>query len=485
MNLTFTRARSQLLIAALFTALSIFFSKSSEAQYTSIYNGESYSSTMPYNLNVIYFVPNDVPLDPTYKKRLSALILYARNFERQGMIMSGYGDKTFGLFTETANPDSVKIILINGLHPTSAYPYHNTAPLEAEVNAYFANNPVQKTSDHTLILTAVTNPDSAHVPFVGADLNCFAIDYPQMDLQYFGQTGYWGDRFTKWFGGMMHELGHGLNVGHSHETASEHFDAIMGTNIMGIGNRTIGFSPTFINRAGCAVLNNVQVFATTPGGTYYNGHHAAITSLNTHYSNGNIIASGTYTSNREVTAINFYQDPIKPYKPGTGYYRVAWSVYPAGTDSFYVSMPVSEITGMDGIYGSHFNPYHLDDTTRTYHLIVELVLKNGEKDEIEDLAFTYKNGIPKFDNPPLSISDIALQNSVQFFPNPVKDELNISVSGGQKMSSLAVFDLYGRRILIQNKPLATLDMKPLPPGVYIVEVQLKSGAAVRKKVSKM
>jgi hypothetical protein len=160
--------------STLFVCIFMLVAGSLHAQYTNVYNGTNYSSTRPYNVNIIYFVPNDITIDPTYKKRLSALLLYAQNFYKQNMISNGYGPKTFGLFTESAHPDSVKINVINGAHPSASYPYDNAEQLATEVDDYFTANPTQKTSEHTLVITSVSDVTTANVPFYGMGKICYA-----------------------------------------------------------------------------------------------------------------------------------------------------------------------------------------------------------------------------------------------------------------------------------------------------------------------
>lgn len=353
----------------------IFISSQIKAQdYTTVYNGVNYSSARPYNLNVIYFVPNNVPLDPTYKTRLSGILLWGQNYFQQNMIQNGYGSKTFGLYKETANPNNVKIILIRGQNPDSGYSYRNRGTMDQEINTYFANNPSQKTSDHSLIITAVPDESHANAPFYGAGKTAFVIDYPQYDIQYLGTNTH---GFTVWFGGLMHELGHALNLPHCAETKTEHNDPSKGTTLMSFGNYTLGASPTFINRAGAAILNNCQIFADAPGATYYNGNTSAISSLHASYNNGELIVSGTFQSNKPVTDVNFYQNPEQVAFPGNN--SITWSVPPTA-NSFNVHMPVSELTY----------------TTRNYFLVIQLVLKNGET-TYEYYPFSYTNGIPTID----------------------------------------------------------------------------------------
>ena len=352
-----------------------------EKKYTNTYNGVKYSSAQPYNLTIIYFVPNDVTLDTTYETRLSALMLYGQNFYRQNMIANGYGSKTFGLFTQNADTSKVQILLVHGKQPLGSYHYADATNLRAEVDAYLAQNPTLKTSEHVLILTAIPDPNTADVPFYGTAPYCYALDYPQLDIKYVGNTGSLGNEFSVWFGGMMHELGHGLNLPHSHQTNTENANPAQGMNLMFAGNGTLGLSPTFINRAGCSILNNCQAFATAPGVTYYNGHISGLTSLHASYKDGNLVVSGTFASNIPVTDVNIYQDPYAT--PSQGYYRVAWSVKPGSDSSFTVTMPVKELQTLDG-------PYNLQ---------IELVLKNGE---YTNDSYGYSYSIPTinidFDN---------------------------------------------------------------------------------------
>jgi hypothetical protein len=347
--------------------------------YTSVYNSTSYSSDHRYNLNVVYFLPKDVPLNPTYKTRLSALLLNGQNFYKENMISNGFGPKTFGLFTETAYPDRVKIILIRGKENSVSYPYSDHSKEEAEVAAYFKSNPTQKTSDHYLIITPLSNPApdpaNSNVPFYGIGKTCYAVDYPNFDIKYLGKTsGTLADIFGTWYGGLLHELGHALNVGHSQQTKSEL--AARGTNLMSDGNYNFGTRKIFINRADCAILNNCQVFASSDDIAYYNGHSACIVNLNAQFVNGNLVVSGTFRSDQSVTDVNVYQDPHAKGNGDSDYHRIAWSVRPVD-NSFAVSMPVMELDTMNG-------PYNLQ---------IELVLQNGEYSLDYLPAYTYANGV--------------------------------------------------------------------------------------------
>ncbi|RNA61417.1 T9SS C-terminal target domain-containing protein [Chryseobacterium nematophagum] len=443
--------------------LLIFLSAQIKAQtYTSVYNGINYSSPNPYNLNVVYFVANDVILDPTYKIRLSALLLWGQNFYKQNMISNGYGPKTFNLFTEGSNPNNVKIIVIHGSKPLSGYPYNNFNPMLNDINEYFANNPEQKNSQHMLVIAAIPDQATASVPFYGIGKTCFALDYPQFDIQYLGTNTH---EFTKWFGGMMHELGHGLNLPHSKQTNTENSNPNQGMNLMSAGNYTLGLSPTFINRAGSAILSNCEVFANATGTIYYNGHIAGLTSLNTTFNNNILTVSGEFQSNKPVTDINIYQDPHpEPHTVGgEAYDRKAWSVPPSG-NYFSVSMPVNELELING----------------KYNLQIELVLENGET-TFDYYPFTYTNGVPNininFGN--LSLSEIeSPYNNIIVYPNPVADDLNIILGAVKNNYNIEITNTLGQLIYktLTSEKFIKISLSNQPSGIYIVKIKSSNNA---------
>jgi hypothetical protein len=339
---------------------------------TKVVSGD-YTSENAYSLNVVYFVPSDRTPITNYQTRLSKLLRWGQEFYRSNMIRNGY-NSTFGLFVKTVDTASVRIIVVNGQSPASSYTYSNKGTVEQEINSYFTANPTLKASDHYLVIMPVPDINAADVPFYGTGRFCYALDYAKFDIQYMGQATTDGNLLTKWFGGMMHELGHGLNLPHSHETNTEH--TTLGTNLMGSGNYTLGSAPTFINRAGSAVLNNCQVFSKTVK-TFYNTSSASLTSLNGSISGNNFVVSGTFTTTDAITAVNVYQDPGPTYgEPNNNYDAVAWSVNPTG-NSFTVSMPISE----------------LQNTTGNYELFVSLIMSNGNRTTVGYL-YNYTNNLP-------------------------------------------------------------------------------------------
>ena len=352
--------------------------------YTTVYNGVEYSSAKPHNLNVFYFKAADVPLDGNHRKRISAMMLWLQQYYGQQMAASGYGNKTFGLFTETLHPDSIRLVQIDGALNLNAYRNNGNDLLINEVDQFRNDNPDLVVSQHSLVLVATPAFEQmSGLPYYGLGRTCFATDYPQLNLQYLGQTGLWADRFVTYFGGIAHELGHGLNLPHSHQTKSENLNPAQGTSLMADGNYTLTRYPTFINRAGCAILDRCQVFSDDSSGVFYNGNTSGLLRLHTQVASGKLILSGRMVSNREIRDVNFYQDPFA--SPSAGYVRVAFSVQPLGPlkDSFYVEMPAAEV-----LQGAQVYP-----TTGPYNLEIELVLANGETAS-SGYNYQYSNGLP-------------------------------------------------------------------------------------------
>lgn len=369
--------------------LAAIFQSNLARAYTTQYASATYNSDQPYNLDLYYFLPADVPLDPNYKMRYSAMTLWLQDYYRQWMIANGYGDRTFGVWTEQGFPDRVRIVLINGQYPLDHYRATGTNPdgnqyLIGEVNAFMDDQPWLSTSAHSAVAVATPSVDDLQgLPYYGIGRSCYFTDYPELDLQYMGQSTPLGNAFVTYFGGFAHELGHALNLPHSHQTASENVDPAKGENLMAAGNYTLTASPTFINRAGSAILANCQLFSAVENDQFYNGHHSGIVALHSEVQNGNLIVSGRFLSDRTVTDINFYQDPGA--SPTPGYVRVAFSTPPlgAGLDSFWVSMPATEV-----LMGTSTYP-----ATGPYNLEIELVLANGETSQ-DIFPFSYANGTP-------------------------------------------------------------------------------------------
>lgn len=349
---------------------------------TTVVSG-NYSSNHIHNLNIIYFVPNDLDTLPGYQTRLSKLMLWGQNWYKSEMARNGYPGKTFGMFV--SNDSLVKIITIRGSKPKASYPYSGgSGAMSAEIKAYFTAHPEEQTSEHTLVIIPryEFKPDGTPSggPFYGTGRWCYALDYEGMDIKNLGKSDTEGNRFSVWFGGMMHELGHGLNLPHNCQKVSE--NATLGMALMWAGNGTLGKSPTFLTATDAAILNVNQVF-NKDNHTYYGPVKAKLDRIHAAYNDVKkaIVVSGRFTSDVKVNSVVYYNDP-NVNNEGTGvnrdYNAVTWESKAIGADSFYVEMPISEFKYKDG------SPYELK---------VKLVHDNGN---VTETIYNYEfvGGIP-------------------------------------------------------------------------------------------
>ena len=307
-------------------------------------------------LNVVYFLGSDTEPVPDYERRLSELLLYLQQFYGREMQRHGYGARSFGL--DIKSPGRVNIIEYKAKNPAAHYPYENGGGWKAaqELEEFFKANPDRKKSQHTLVIMPTWNdekngPDNpGGVPINGMGRNCFALDYPAIDIKHLGQKTREGQLLTKWYGGLAHELGHGLNLPHNHQTASD--GKKYGTALMGAGNYTFGTSPTFLTPASCALLDACEVFSVTPAQKFYEGRpEVEIKDTAISFKGDQILISGSYKSPQTVKALNVYvQDP--PYAVNQDYDAVSFSQR-LGKKSGKFSMKIDK-KELDGLTNNEF-----------------------------------------------------------------------------------------------------------------------------------
>lgn len=331
-----------------------------------------------YNLNVVYFVPSDADTILHYRQRLNGILKQGQRFYGSWMSYYGYGDRSFGLPLDAAG--NVKLSVVKGNLTKDQYPYDGGGnKVITELNAWFAAHPAEKYSEHTLVImpasTYASDGDPGGVPFYGLGRWCFALDYAEMDTSYLGQNTTLGNRATKWIGGLMHELGHGLNLPHNKEKVSEAADPAKGTALMGSGNYTYGKSATFLTAASAAILNNCQVFRTSTGSGFYGGGSTSINTVKATYTGGNIVLKANFSATQTVNNVVVYNDP----EGGNDYDAVAWVAQPAG-DSFNISMPVNE----------------LQKRTGNYSMRIRFLYTNGSSSELS-YPYTFVNNDPVLD----------------------------------------------------------------------------------------
>ncbi|HVI48763.1 MAG TPA: discoidin domain-containing protein [Chitinophaga sp.] len=295
-----------------------------------------------YTLNVVYFIPSDLDTVPGFKQRLNGVFLYTQHFISQWMTRWGYTNTTLGLPADSAG--RLKISIIRGQLGKASYPYDGGAgAVQTEVNTYFASHPLERNSEHTIVIIPTysygANGDPSGGPFYGIGRWCFALDYTGLDTINLGKPD---DKFsTKWIGGLAHELGHGINLPHNGGAQSENI--LYGTTLMGYGNGTYGKSPTYLSPADAAILANCQVFSGSLRGDWYADAGGKVNKVFARYDSisASIIVTGKFSANIAVKNIAYYNRKTDGSDNG-GYNSVTFASKPIGTDSFYIKMPLSD-----------------------------------------------------------------------------------------------------------------------------------------------
>lgn len=346
----------------------------------------NYTSDYEYNLNVIYFKPNNVDNVQNYHERLSGFLLYVQDYYRKWMDHWGYSGKTFGLLTDS---NMVKITHIEGDHPVSEYPNNGGGrKVREEVKEYFETHPdVEPDSKHYMVFMPEPSQEpEGGLPYYGIGRWCFVVDV--------GQNA---DDAPNDGGGAAHELGHALNLPHNAHRASRRSE--LGAALMHNGNNVWnnrgGASETSLTEASAAILNVNQVF-NKDGGQFYQSVDVNLRRATGTHGSGSIRVNGSFDTDSPVSKVVVLFDP-----EGSGNYdRVEWTTSVIEEDSFSVTVPYSELPQNQNVdYGSK----------------VWLIHDNGQVSNFQLADFAFQNGTPNInfhygEVPTLSKEDWSIEN---------------------------------------------------------------------------
>jgi len=380
-------------IALSTTVLSLFFACSkplSEQNTTEIRRTKASSNvvidtslsnlkfvTNPVNLNIIMFVPTDNPALPGYRARLSQLFVHFQDWLHNEMGRYGYSNY-LGLAKDSTG--LVNIIEIPAVGAQADYPYSSAisaGKIINEINAYKTSHPGQFSSNnHYLVLLPARTDGDGSQPFYGYGKYCFAVDNSSMSVNGIPNPS------SNYLGGMLHELGHGLNLPHNRaKYVSE--EPTLGTSLMGSGN--VSFSkgqPTFLTGSDAAILSRNEVFqsAVATASPYQAPSYSIQPQFAIDNSQQKIFITGNYTSNLPVSEILVYMDP-NANNEGTGankdYNAVTWKFTPVSSGVIQGTIDLNEL-------------YYKGNTP--YELKVKLLLQNGyTTSNVYD--FNYVNGL--------------------------------------------------------------------------------------------
>lgn len=324
-----------------------------------------------YALNVVIFKPTDGTIEEDMVDNVSNVMLYVQKWYEKQMELNGYGKKTFGLVTNQLG--KAKVTIVDGLEPSNYYA-DNSRNVNKEVNQYFDDNPDEKMSNHTFVL----GKKDSGVPFYGLGKNAFATTN---DFVLTSTGEFIGDlelMICDKLGGIMHELGHGLNLPHCAHKASD----LPKIALMSFGNHTYQkdreSSLVFLTASDCAILNVSETF-NKKDKLYYDDAEIKLESFSVQKDNVKqaTIVQGFLTSN--VKANHFYVGH-NGYPLEGGYDNITFTTPLSATTkenefSFSLEMPYTDI----------FNDYQAKDILE---LSLVVVLDNGLKSVLYKYDYT-------------------------------------------------------------------------------------------------
>jgi hypothetical protein len=80
-----------------------------------------------------------------------------------------------------------------------------------------------------------------------------------------------------------------------------------------------------------------------------------------------------------------------------------------------------------------------------------------------------------------------VNKSINWYPNPVQNILNIETQNSAKIQNINVYNLLGQKIISRNlnsESIVTVDMSHLQPGTYMLEI-ISNTAKTTTKIIKI
>ena len=87
-----------------------------------------------------------------------------------------------------------------------------------------------------------------------------------------------------------------------------------------------------------------------------------------------------------------------------------------------------------------------------------------------DAQLITKNNIVK-----TGVDQEALNASITLFPNPAKNLINIQNMGNAVVERVSIFNMLGKLVLVEDNPIAAIDLKPLQFGIHLVKIETTQG----------
>ncbi len=109
----------------------------------------------------------------------------------------------------------------------------------------------------------------------------------------------------------------------------------------------------------------------------------------------------------------------------------------------------------------------------------DVMISGGDFSSVESILFKAQN--------PLSIDEFNLESLIEFYPNPVRDNLNISLTNVNEDLDYQIFNTIGQSVSkgsLGSNRVHIIDMSQYQGGIYFVKLSTASHSVTRKVIKK-
>ncbi|MBM3965468.1 MAG: alpha/beta fold hydrolase, partial [Planctomycetes bacterium] len=208
-------------------------------------------------LHVVYWTPSDREPLPQYRERLDRVLTDIQSFYRFEMNRNGFGEITFSLDKESDG--ILRVHVVRGTSPYSRYNVESGYKIRNECLPTLTEAGIDTDKETIVLFCNMSNWEEAsrimsqNSPYYATgglrSGTAWQVDSVLLDSRLLSEKepmlrdGQYGNisvgRYNSIFvGGVCHELGHALGLPHNKERLDE--GRLLGTSLMGSGNRTYG-----------------------------------------------------------------------------------------------------------------------------------------------------------------------------------------------------------------------------------------------------
>ncbi len=275
-------------------------------------------------LNVFYAIPADLDSIRGWHHRLSGITLHMQDYYKKNFVEAGYGEKTFNLEVNKANPEYIKIHYLPLEKTTDATKEEMSLHVMSKATEYYHTN--QLSSKNSLvympeypIFNAENKPfnggsDHSTSTVVKEDMGygILSVDRTDFDIKYLGKPAQVGTLFE--LGNVMHELGHAFWLQHNDNGLDKKF------GMMGNGTYTYLEDPDGVRFSDSDILrmNELDVFKKNSSEDFFtfdpwdltlgiNGNKEAKVQYDS--TSGDVLIHWNFKSIKKVVGFMAYVDP--------------------------------------------------------------------------------------------------------------------------------------------------------------------------------